>query len=703
MTIETRTSRTLRRVLLAAGAGLLLQQVAHGLLAHGGTYQGPGGGAPGGGGAGPADTAPPGGGGGSASSGSAAGGGGSGGAGGNAPASPTCRTTHTGSLAGLAAGADENAWERWWRYNQAAFLDVKAAIHASDLAPGSDAFFLGHAPPDHARDRLVPTTEAICEYVVPALRAALQDERDNDVVTGALIALAKIGEVADASPSAAALFTGFLADPNQEIAETAALSLGILGSPGAVPVLVALLADEPLGRRVVGHPPGVPLRTRAFAAYGLGLIGHRTGDSELQARIVEVLVRQVDGPAERLATPDVAVACLSAIGLVPLPFAGPAGADGLAPWQAREAQVEWLLARTDDPALRDWTRAHAPTAAARLLAESPRGAEAAALRERALRSWCAGLAPHAKVPRLVQPSLVLALGAVTRAGEDPLERLARAALLDAARRGHVAEVRNFALVSLGEVAGRPGAGADPWEGVDEVRVALLREIERGAGPQRPWAAVGLGVLGRRLLERSAEPAPEVDAALRAALAEARSPRELGAYAVALGMRRDGEAVGALLAKLPEAGTDDARGNVVVALGMIGVPAALPAVREVVARSLYRPTLLQQGAIGLGLLGDKGVVSELCGMLERADSLSAQASLANGLGAIGDARSIEPLVAMLGDREITPRARAFAAVALGIVADKESRPWNAKLAVGINYRANTTTLTDGQGAGVLEIL
>ena len=62
-----------------------------------------------------------------------------------------------------------------------------------------------------------------------------------------------------------------------------------------------------------------------------------------------------------------------------------------------------------------------------------------------------------------------------------------------------------------------------------------------------------------------------------------------------------------------------------------------------------------------------------------------------------------LIEMLADEDMTPRARAFAAVALGIVSDKEPRPWNAKLSIGVNYRANTTTLTDGRGAGILEIL
>ncbi|MBI5361635.1 MAG: hypothetical protein HZA53_00560 [Planctomycetes bacterium] len=92
------------------------------------------------------------------------------------------------------------------------------------------------------------------------------------------------------------------------------------------------------------------------------------------------------------------------------------------------------------------------------------------------------------------------------------------------------------------------------------------------------------------------------------------------------------------------------------------------------------------------------------MLAEARGLSAQAAIASALGFIGDARAVDPLVRMLQQGErITDSARGYAAVALGIVADKELLPWNAKLSVGINYRANTTTLTGEGGTGVLDIL
>ena len=132
--------------------------------------------------------------------------------------------------------------------------------------------------------------------------------------------------------------------------------------------------------------------------------------------------------------------------------------------------------------------------------------------------------------------------------------------------------------------------------------------------------------------------------------------------------------------------------------------AIEPISEVVGKSQYRPELLRHAAIALGLLGDKSTVPELVSMLENAKSLASQAACASALGFIGDARSVDPLIDMLRDEEqrYTQRARAFAAVALGLVADKEMLPWNAKIAQDINYRANTATLTDPSGAGILDI-
>ena len=58
--------------------------------------------------------------------------------------------------------------------------------------------------------------------------------------------------------------------------------------------------------------------------------------------------------------------------------------------------------------------------------------------------------------------------------------------------------------------------------------------------------------------------------------------------------------------------------------------------------------------------------------------------------------------MLFDQSLTDLSRAFAAVALGGVADKEPLRWNSKISVNMNYRAAVETLTNGS-SGILDIL
>ena len=100
---------------------------------------------------------------------------------------------------------------------------------------------------------------------------------------------------------------------------------------------------------------------------------------------------------------------------------------------------------------------------------------------------------------------------------------------------------------------------------------------------------------------------------------------------------------------------------------------------------------------------RDLVPDLVRMLEAAHGYSSQAAIASALGFIGDTRSIDPLVKMLRRKDITDSARGFAAVALGIVADKDPLPWNSRISANIDYRANTTTLTSPESTGILDIL
>jgi hypothetical protein len=167
------------------------------------------------------------------------------------------------------SSGDLTRWQLWWRGNQAPYVDLKNHVRSAGPASGNEGWFLGDGHKIERND-LAPTVDQVRGKVVPALLAILADERDNDLVTGAMIALAKIGDGGDARTGRdlEAALSAFLDAPSQEVRETAAVSLGILASPRAIPTLAHLLWDTDEGRDACGKKE-VDYRTRAFAAYGL--------------------------------------------------------------------------------------------------------------------------------------------------------------------------------------------------------------------------------------------------------------------------------------------------------------------------------------------------------------------------------------------------------------------------------------------------
>ncbi|MBZ0152670.1 MAG: hypothetical protein K8J09_14190, partial [Planctomycetes bacterium] len=76
--------------------------------------------------------------------------------------------------------------------------------------------------------------------------------------------------------------------------------------------------------------------------------------------------------------------------------------------------------------------------------------------------------------------------------------------------------------------------------------------------------------------------------------------------------------------------------------------------------------------------------------------------ATAIGRIGDRRSLDTLTKLLADASRAPLPRAFAAVALGCIADRADLPWTSKISLDINYRAVVETLLDTQ-SGILDLL
>jgi len=690
--------------LLAAGS-LTLQDVT---IGHGGTYRGPG------------DTVPPG------------GGGGAGGAGPMTPGpsgpsgpGPTPTTPGSGGPAGPVAGpsapggvvtggggvdtTDLTVWQFWWGFNKEPYLNLRDAIRSGAIQTGSDDYFIGRGEKELSKDTLRPSEEKIRNVIVPALLEALEKERQNDIVTGAMIALAKIGDAKDEQGESAfqKVIQEFLKDGNQEIAETAAVALGILANDSVVPLLTDLMMDTPAGHKAVGST-SVVYRTRAFAAYGLGLIGYQTKDNAMRQEIAKSLVEVLQMP--RQATRDLKVAALTALGLVPIDAGtAPQAAEGeeLVKDAAyftstRETQVRFLLDFFNDEKNEHYlVRAHAPRALALLVPEDDK-----ALQLEIIESLVKAVAPRSKEQNEVIQSAVLAMGKIGDCDADKHDEEIRKALSARITQSGEPQVKRFAVISLAQVGGRPGTN-EPDKGYKAIKKELTTYLARSGGgmsQMKPWIGIALGVMQNNRVENTnGVPDSDVAQALRTALSDCKRPMDVGAYCIGAGIAKDLEAKEIVLDKLESFSDDEARGYAAVALGLMGATDTIEQIQKIVKESKYRPELLKQAAIALGLLGDKGLVDDLIDLLGSAKGLATQAAISSALGFIGDNRSVDPLVEMLQDQSITASARGFAAVALGIVADKESLPWNAKISVDINYRANTTTLTGDNGTGILDIL
>ena len=707
-----------RLLLLGAllSAGLLgFQDLS---AAHGGTYRGPGdtvppGGGGGGGGGGPATPGP----GGPSSpgpSGPSSPGPASPGAPAGSPGGGPNKPTTSGGGGG---GIDLTVWDFWWGFNKDPYLNLKSKIHDDGVLTGSDDFFLGQGQESQAKDSLRPSPEQIRGQVVPALLRALEKERSNDILTGAMIALAKIGDVQNESGESEfeKTISAFLKDGNQEVAETAAISLGILANDASVPALISLMKDSPEGRQLVGNKTEVPYRSRAFAAFGLGLIGNQTASNAVRQEIVKNLVEILNAP--HFSTRDVKVAAMTALGLTPVDMADDPTAleasfedPSAKAASCLQSQIAFLLdyINPDEDRANKTTRhyfvqSHVPTALGRLLANKNVPAEKRADMKQPVFEMLSGLvSEHSKAKNEVMQSTALAYGLFGDSDADAIDKQIRKDLARIVGDGELQQKR-FALIALAQAGGRPGEHEKALDGVADARAELLQQLSKGR-TLKPWAALALGVFGRSLLDADQALDAAAGIALRSAAQDVKVPTDAGAYCLALGLRRDNEGKKILIDKLDFfKGSNEARGYAAVALGLMEDKTSIEPIQEIIKGSKYKPDLLKQAAIALGLLGDKDLVPELIDMLGSAKGLATQAAISSALGAIGDARSIDPLIAMLDDKSATDTARGFAAVALGIVCDKEPLPWNSKISTGINYRANTTTLTGDNGTGVLDIL
>jgi len=597
---------------------------------------------------------------------------------------------------------DLTDWRLWWELNR----DVYLRLGERGLRPTTDGgdFFLGTGQRLISHDRSRASSADVRRQIVPALTTVIRSGGEYDLLRETIVARAKASRQASFSDLTTSLRWFLSENDHPVINQTAAVAFGIMAEVDGVDELRDLLADTEAGRELVGDEVVDP-SLRAFAAYGLGLVGQAAEDDEIRHTIVLALVDLFEDPE---ISEELRSAVVLGIGLVPLDpvpqaaflcLCGECEVGG--PASSLEAQVTWLMrAFMEERGFSDSVRAQTATSLARLISNRPADVDTF-LKEGVTEILVSALDRDQRQPEVVKESAVLALGMIGDADREPVDKWIRWALDRSARTGGPLE-RRFALIGLGLVASRPGLGEEPFGGTAGAREDLLHHMARGRRSTRPWAGLALGVMGHWLHFNGEELSPTAGIALTAAVRNSRKVEDLGAYGLAIGLRRDSDMSELLLEKLERARDPEARAYVALGLGLIGDRSAIDPLREIIADKRSQPELREQCGLALGLLYDHELAPVLLSELAEGRDSDVCQALAVALGSLSDSRSIEALTTMFRDVELDDKARTTAAVALGRLADATPLTWRSMLATGTNYHSAPATLTNREGTGVLDL-
>jgi len=584
---------------------------------------------------------------------------------------------------------DATRWQEWWAHNEERWLDLRSRVRSNwETVEGRTT-----------TSDLAADSAMLYERVIPALLESLENERAESIRIESLLALAEIGAPALQKAGAAEDFDRLALEaarsPRKRLSEAALVAIGLAGGDENVHQLAHVLhgCDDGTDWLKVDR---ISERRRALAGYGLGLAAVQSDNHDLRRYVVHHLDKVLK--QGRGASKDVRAACVQAMGLAALPWCerSPEESSGKIPADCRESQLLFLCERFEDRDEDRIVRAHAATSAARLMeGSSVEWRDSVGLR------LCKQFETKRDNPRELRQSLALALGAIGDADDDALDKRLRRDL-ERAISATDHPTRNFSMLALAEAAGRPGSGeGEPLAASAGVRRDMLSRLARGKSQQRPWAGLALGLLGCGLNECGALPSEDASTALAMKLHGTRSPDEVAAYALALGLRRDGQERKAIEERLEHfSGRDEARGHLALSLGLLGARRAQEPLRAVEADSARRPWVMRQTSVALAMLEDRDLADRLAIELVEANSLPERVGLAHSLGRVGGRESAEVLLARLADTSVSDIARGACAGALGEIHARGDLPWQTHYAVGANYLAGTRVYGAGSTDGLL---
>jgi len=286
-------------------------------------------------------------------------------------------------------------------------------------------------------------------------------------------------------------------------------------------------------------------------------------------------------------------------------------------------------------------------------------------------------------PLEVRRSIALALG---RMG-TLRDALTVKALVDEVSRGRDRLTRHFSLMSLAQLGSR---GA--WSDLHNDLARLLSDELAGDGKSmehRSWAALAAALLGRSHPEAQ----PLLLDRLRVAYANERAPSYKGAFAMALGLLKDTRSTEAIHEDFRDIKDPSFRSHAAVALGFLDAIDTADELRKLCLDRATPDTLRLASATALSLLGDSTAVPVLVSALKDTGSLSVQSALAKAVGLIGDRSAVEPLLELASDNKQPALSRAFACVAIGLLAERTSLPFNEPLKANGNYLVSVDSIQE----------
>ncbi len=545
------------------------------------------------------------------------------------PAQPTApNAARAGGIACGTLGPGFEQWRFWWQNNKDQYLE--RPIEKSAL--GSQASI----------ER--PSWDEIRNRILPVLKEALTDD-DADVVDAAVLALGRITPV-DQSALVLEDVEKVVGNINELPQQSAVLSLGVLGSTEAIPLLTEVMNDSAEGRGLTHSSGEIHELQRSFAAISLG----RISAEESVPSLIAVLHRANSGSTGFRASVVLALGSFR---------------------EGRNQIVAELTALLNDPSLDPTIRAQAPISLARL------GPRAATAIPRLLQLLLAN-----DTEKRVRQSTAIALGVLAQPSHPGVV----AGLKETIESCEDDQTRHFAMIALSDIAVHAAAIPDAIA-VDDVTSFLARELHGGShAPKtthRPWAALSLARIGRALDPASLQRAA-ITTSLSRAFDDENDPSYLGAIAIGLALVDARTAGTKILEALNRTNGGVLRGQCAVALGLLRHVEAKPALHALLLDD-RAPTIRPQVAAALALAGDAEAVPLLIDALRDAKTLGEFSSISKSLAVLGDRRAIEPLASLVRDANMPGLARAYACVALGRIAEKTKPRWNEPLLRNANYR------------------